>query len=555
MSFLLVNFLKISFLAPVASAALIFAGVSPALADEKLNAGVLESSISEIDQYSELSDDQITSIGSFGDIYPTDWAYQALKSMVESYGCVAGYPDGTFRSNRSITRYEAAALLNACLDNISQVTDELRALMREFEIELATLKGRVDGLEARVGELKAMQFSTTTKFNMFAVTTFNAIDYMGSSKADEYKELYGGTTMTYSLLPIFRTSFSGKDMLEIWMQASNIGAGSMKGWENPSCGNGYAATASAYCIPGPKDNTLSIYRIFYKFPIGDDFTITLSPLMDTFDYLTVGSAALSPKAGKWVGLKNLYTDAITMTNVPGVYPYVVGGGGAINYRKNGFSVDAGFTSHTSNSSVPEYGLFGEDAANKYAVQLSYTSSTAGVQAAWTRTTFNMNQMAGSHYYNIGTPLTNNPFTTDSFDGTEMVLNTAGLAGYWYITEDFSLSGGVYLGFYEATNDTFYANDGDQAQSKAWTTTLQWERFLSEDTTIAFSFGQPNSVYSNDSNLGSDSERPWFAAGSLTWQVNNNMTVTPIIYWMRGMGGKNDPDGAALGATLMTSFYF
>jgi len=554
-SFLLVNFLKISFLAPVASAALIFAGVSPALADEKLNAGVLESSISEIDQYSELSDDQITSIGSFGDIYPTDWAYQALKSMVESYGCVAGYPDGTFRSNRSITRYEAAALLNACLDNISQVTDELRALMREFEIELATLKGRVDGLEARVGELKAMQFSTTTKFNMFAVTTFNAIDYMGSSKADEYKELYGGTTMTYSLLPIFRTSFSGKDMLEIWMQASNIGAGSMKGWDNPSCGNGYAATASAYCIPGLKDNTLSIYRIFYKFPIGDDFTITLSPLMDTFDYLTVGSAALSPKAGKWVGLKNLYTDAITMTNVPGVYPYVVGGGGAINYRKNGFSVDAGFTSRTSNSSVPEYGLFGEDAANKYAVQLSYTSSTAGVQAAWTRTTFNMNQMAGSHYYNIGTPLTNNPFTTDSFDGTEMVLNTAGLAGYWYITEDFSLSGGVYLGFYEATNDTFYANDGDQAQSKAWTTTLQWERFLSEDTTIAFSFGQPNSVYSNDSNLGSDSERPWFAAGSLTWQVNNNMTVTPIIYWMRGMGGKNDPDGAALGATLMTSFYF
>lgn len=555
MSLLLVNFLKISFLAPVASAALIFAGVSPALADEKLNAGVLESSISEIDQYSELSDDQITSIGSFGDIYPTDWAYQALKSMVESYGCVAGYPDGTFRSNRSITRYEAAALLNACLDNISQVTDELRALMREFEIELATLKGRVDGLEARVGELKAMQFSTTTKFNMFAVTTFNAIDYMGSSKADEYKELYGGTTMTYSLLPIFRTSFSGKDMLEIWMQASNIGAGSMKGWDNPSCGNGYAATASAYCIPGLKDNTLSIYRIFYKFPIGDDFTITLSPLMDTFDYLTVGSAALSPKAGKWVGLKNLYTDAITMTNVPGVYPYVVGGGGAINYRKNGFSVDAGFTSHTSNSSVPEYGLFGEDAANKYAVQLSYTSSTAGVQAAWTRTTFNMNQMAGSHYYNIGTPLTNNPFTTDSFDGTEMVLNTAGLAGYWYITEDFSLSGGVYLGFYEATNDTFSANDGDQAQSKAWTTTLQWERFLSEDTTIAFSFGQPNSVYSNDSNLGSDSERPWFAAGSLTWQVNNNMTVTPIIYWMRGMGGKNDPDGAALGATLMTSFYF
>ena len=137
----------------------------------------------------------------------------------------------------------------------------------------------------------------------------------------------------------------------------------------------------------------------------------------------------------------------------------------------------------------------------------------------------------------------------------MVLNTAGLAGYWYITEDFSLSGGVYRGFYESTIDSLYAKDGDRAASQAWTTTLQWERIFSEDTTIAFSFGQPNSVYSNDSNLGSDSERPWFAVGSLTWQVNNNMTVTPMIYWMKGMGGKHDPDGAALGATLMTSVYF
>ena len=62
-----------------------------------------------------------------------------------------------------MTRYEAAALLNACLDRVTEVTDELRRLMAEFETELAILKGRVDGLEARVGELEATQFSTTTK--------------------------------------------------------------------------------------------------------------------------------------------------------------------------------------------------------------------------------------------------------------------------------------------------------------------------------------------------------------------------------------------------------
>ena len=92
-----------------------------------------------------------------------------------------------------------------------------------------------------------------------------AIDYKGSGIADSYKEQYGGTTMTYTVLPILRTSFTGKDMLEIWMQASNIGQGEPSytgGANNPSCAAGYGGTASAYCIPGLKDNTLSIYRIF-----------------------------------------------------------------------------------------------------------------------------------------------------------------------------------------------------------------------------------------------------------------------------------------------------
>src|SRR5210317_4099 len=116
------------------------------------------------------SQDQVNSITQFSDVQPTDWAYQALSNLIERYGCVAGYPNGSFRGNRAMTRYEAAALLNACLDRITEVTDELKRLMKEFEKELAILKGRVDGLEARVGELEATQFSTTTKLK--GKTTF-----------------------------------------------------------------------------------------------------------------------------------------------------------------------------------------------------------------------------------------------------------------------------------------------------------------------------------------------------------------------------------------------
>ena len=111
------------------------------------------------------SSEQVTSITQFSDVQPTDWAYQALSNLIERYGCVAGYPNGTFKGKQAMTRYEAAALLNACLDRVTEITDELRRLMKEFEKELAIVKARVDGLEARVGELEATQFSTTTKLN------------------------------------------------------------------------------------------------------------------------------------------------------------------------------------------------------------------------------------------------------------------------------------------------------------------------------------------------------------------------------------------------------
>ena len=82
-------------------------------------------------------------------------AYQALSNLVERYGCVAGYPNGTFRGGRAMTRYEAAALLNACLDRVTEVTDELKRLTDEFRNELTVIQGRVSKLEAQVGQLEA----------------------------------------------------------------------------------------------------------------------------------------------------------------------------------------------------------------------------------------------------------------------------------------------------------------------------------------------------------------------------------------------------------------
>jgi hypothetical protein len=99
------------------------------------------------------SQNQVTSINQFSEVKPTDWAYQALSNLIERYGCVAGYPNGTFKGGQAMTRFEAAALLNACLDRVTEVTDELQRLINDFQNELSVLKGRVDGLDMRVGIL------------------------------------------------------------------------------------------------------------------------------------------------------------------------------------------------------------------------------------------------------------------------------------------------------------------------------------------------------------------------------------------------------------------
>ncbi|MDB9375178.1 iron uptake porin [Nodularia sphaerocarpa] len=121
---------------------------------------------------------QVTSVSQLSDVQPTDWAFIAVQSLVERYGCIAGYPNGTFLGNRAMTRYEFAAGLNACLDRVNELIatatldvvqqEDLATLQRlqeEFSAELATLRGRVDSLESRTAVLERQQFSTTTKLS------------------------------------------------------------------------------------------------------------------------------------------------------------------------------------------------------------------------------------------------------------------------------------------------------------------------------------------------------------------------------------------------------
>jgi hypothetical protein len=149
---------------------------------------------------------QVTNVSQLRDVQPTDWAFEALRSLVERYGCIAGYPDGTYRGNRALSRYEFAAGLNACLQQIerliaSSTTNQarqedlltLQRLIGEFGPELAILRGNVDALEARTRELELTQFSTTTTLNgevIFGLTGIVAGDNLLGDSVDNVSYLW-----------------------------------------------------------------------------------------------------------------------------------------------------------------------------------------------------------------------------------------------------------------------------------------------------------------------------------------------------------------------------
>ncbi|MCU0537883.1 MAG: iron uptake porin, partial [Hydrococcus sp. Prado102] len=250
--------------------------------------------------------EQITSVSELRDVAPTEWAYEALQSLVERYGCIVGYPDGTFRGNRALTRWEFAAGLNACMNTIERLiqenvavlkedVDTLKRLAQEFEAELAALGGRVDNLEARVSFLEDHQFSTTTKLSGEVI--FSVAGATGGEPDADNPQITFNNRVRLNLT----TSFSGKDALITGLQAynfsSSLGGGSSFGEELfPNDGSilGDSMTELSYepqfAGYNPQNlnqncgnNDICLYKLLYLFPVTDNISMFVAPMAEVTD--------------------------------------------------------------------------------------------------------------------------------------------------------------------------------------------------------------------------------------------------------------------------------
>lgn len=466
----------------------------------------------EINRYTPGSD-QVTSISQFSDIRPTDWAYQALNNLVDRYGCVAGYPNGTYKGGQSMTRFEAAALLNACLDRVTEVTDELQRLLNEFKAELIVLTARVDGLEAKVGELEATQFSTTTKLKGEANFMLGGVPSLETNTGGNV----GNTAFNYDLRLNFDTSFTGKDLLRTRLRSGNFNS------------DPFGSSSSLFKLDKAEstNNTVEIDRLYYQFPVSKSVTLTAGPLVRNTEMAWVPSA-----------YKSEILDFFAVAGTPGVYNKATGAGFGAQWKqptqkgKGGFI--AGLNYVAQNGDDSQTGVFDSDGALNLLAQAGYRAPQWGVGVGYRYGSENTrprtyNGLLGAN----GTLL----------DGQES--NSVALNAYWQPSQSGwvpSVSAGYGYNFVSGTTGATDATDSD-----SWFVGLQWSDVFVAGNSAGVAVGQAPSAETVGVSDATMLEIFY------KFQVTDNISITPALFYVDN--NQRYQDSSKWGGVVQTKFTF
>jgi hypothetical protein len=493
------NFLKKLMLVPVALGL-----VAPAAIAAELNT-------EDVNKYASAA--QVTSITQFSDVRPTDWAYQALTNLVDRYGCVAGYPNGTYKGGQSMTRFEAAALLNACLDRVTEVTDELQRLLNEFKVELAVLKGRVDGLEAKVGELEATQFSTTTKLKGEVNFMLGGVPSLETNKGGNV----GNTAFNYDLRLNFDTSFSGKDLLRTRLRSGNFSS------------DPFGSSSSLFKLDKAETtaNQVEIDRLYYQFPVSKSVTLTAGPLVRNTEMSWVPSV-----------YKSEILDFFAVAGAPGVYNKATGAGFGAQWKQPTKKGQGGFVAGLNyvaqNGDDSETGVFDSDGALNLLAQVGYRAPQWGVAV-------------GYRYGGENTrPRTYNGLLGANgtlVDGQES--NSVALNAYWQPAQSGwvpSVSAGYgYNSVNGATGKT------DATNSDSWMVGLQWRDVFAKGNSAGIALGQAPSAET----AGVDDAT--LLEIFYKFQVTDNISITPALFYVDN--NQRYQDSSKWGGVVQTKFTF
>jgi hypothetical protein len=488
---------------------------------------------------------QVTSVSQLSDVKPTDWAFQALQSLVERYGCIAGYPDRTYRGNRALTRYEFAAGLNACLDRVNELIAAstanlvkkedlatLQKLQEQFAAELATLKGRVDALDAKVGTLEKQQFSTTTKLSgevIFAVS-----DEFGSN-------INNNTVFQDRVRLSLVTSFNGEDQLYTRLSAGNatpfsLPDGNAEGIQVQSLTPDFSNRVSADWIAyyGKVSNSLK----FYLAGVGGghyDYQSTANPVLDTGDS---GNSTLS-----YYGQRNP------------IYTIGAGSGGALTYDAGKIALSAGYFADNSGAAGapiaaannPSRGLFN----GSYSAMAQLTLKPSD------NLTVALNYVnayrQGGGIFDVGaggTGFMGTVFANKAGDATTGPLNASAKVNAFGAAAALKVSPKLTVNGFLTKGTVNFVKDGT-GRSDLWSygVGIALPDFGKSGNLLGFVVGaEPYRPVSGARAI------PMHVEGFYKYALNDKISITPGLIWVTNPGQRDSNSDALIG-TIRTTFTF
>ena len=463
-------------------------------------------------------------------VQPGDWAHQSIKDLVKSRGCDINVSD------KSLTRFEAAAIVNSCLGNVAEVSNIERSLIDEFSSEIALLRGRVDGIEARMNEFEAGSFSSTTTLDGKAVFVLGAVD--GNLDLGETKDKTGtvtgdidgdGTKETvatvdedasnalteklsvgYVYQMNLNTSFTGDDNLYVRLKTSD-------GFEN------FVSKPGTYLNEaGSGGSVITVDKIWYTFPIGDKVEATVGPKIENYYMLAASPSVYQPKVLKAFrfGGHGIAFGASTSTGLGLKYNADNGFASSITVNSKGAQGTSGF-------------LTDQD-TNKMNIQAAYTADNYHLSATYTTQHGKFNAF---HY-----------FSTDAIDASTD-KNGYALRGWWRPDETGTAVPSISVGY-----DTvdFADNPNGYQKGNGYSIALNWNDIIQADDVIGVAFGQPIKGTDNVT-AGKEDVDPFLWEAYYSFRPNDSIEVTPGIFG--GTDVRADTNDDIFGAILQTTFKF
>jgi hypothetical protein len=492
-----------------------------------------ETILGQVNLNSNSSQSQINSVDRLRDVAPTDWAYQALKNIIERYGCNAGFPDLTFRGSQLISRYEFASGLNSCMIQIERIAissygvlqtdiDTLRRLVQDFQQELALLQARTDGLQARTNELEVTQFSIAAKLTGEVVVGLAGVV---TGEGDRNPILGDRVRLGIS------TSFNGEDLLSTRLSAGNLAV-----FTDDS---GSFAGNLAFNEPG--NNNLNLDLLSYRFKIDRRTDVILGATGMGAEDLVDTVSILDGDGG--------YGAISTFGTRNSIYIPPGDAGLGITHRfSDNLKLSVGYLAGDADEAGAGNGLFNGSFS---AISQLVVTPTDDFQLAATYV----------HGYNqsdprSGSSLANLQALSNNLFGEVLptVNDAYSLDFSWSISNRLILGGWGTL----STITTLSTLDGqiDRGTQNiwSWAATIAALDLGKQGNLAGLIVGMQPFVTDSSLDLGEDNNTSLHLEAFYQYRVGDNLAITPAIIWITSPQGDRDDRDLTI-ATIRTTFSF